>query len=94
MAGIIPALAHKPKSPNYFLRSAIDELNALWKGVKVNTFNSPSTSAEVHAVLSCCDAGIRLHGNYVDFLAILLTEDVPTATNSSLVALESAKTTA
>ena len=32
----------------------------------------------------------RLHGNYVDFLAILLTEDVPTATNSSLVALESA----
>ena len=35
----------------------------------------------------------RHHGNYVDFLAILLTEDVPTATNYFLVALESAKTT-
>ena len=34
-----------------------------------------------------------LLGNYVDFLAILLTEDVPTATNSFLVGLEGAKTT-
>ena len=93
LVGIIPALVHEPKSLNHFLEPAIDELKALWKGVKVNTFNNPSTSVEVRAALLCCAADIPAARKLCDFLAILLTEDVPTATNYFLVALESAKTT-
>ena len=37
LVGIIPALDHEPKSLNQFLDPAVNELNALWKGVKVNT---------------------------------------------------------
>ena len=37
LVGVIPTLDHKPKSLNHFLKPAVNELNALWKGVKVNT---------------------------------------------------------
>ncbi|KAL9983769.1 hypothetical protein ACROYT_G005993 [Oculina patagonica] len=34
-------------------RTPVDELNALWKGVKVNTYRSPSTAVEIHAAVLC-----------------------------------------
>ena len=51
LVGIIPALKQEPKSLNHFLEPAVDELNALWKGVKVNTYKSPSTAAEIQAAV-------------------------------------------
>ncbi|PFX21804.1 RNA-directed DNA polymerase from mobile element jockey [Stylophora pistillata] len=40
LGGVIPAVDHEPKSLNRFLEPAVNELNALWKGVKVNTYRS------------------------------------------------------
>lgn len=37
VAGIIPELAKEPKSLNTFLAPIVDELQALWKGVKLST---------------------------------------------------------
>ena len=48
---VIPTLAHGPKSLNNFLKPAADELNVLWKGVKVKTYNSPSTAVEIQAAV-------------------------------------------
>ena len=62
------ALAHERKSLNHFLEPAIDELKALWKRVKVNTFNSPSTSVDVHAALLCCAADISAARKLCGFL--------------------------
>ena len=28
-------------------------MNALWKGVKINTYNSPSTAGEIQAAVLC-----------------------------------------
>ena len=68
LVGIIPALAHEPKSLNHFLEPAINELKALWIGVKVNTCNSPSTSVEVRAALLCCAADIPAARKLCGFL--------------------------
>ena len=38
LVGVIRALDHEPKSLNHFLEPAVNELNAFWKEVKVNTF--------------------------------------------------------
>ena len=66
LLGVVPALAHEPKSLNNFLKPAVDELNALWKGVKVNTYNSPSTAVEIQAAVLCfaldIPAGRKLWG--------------------------------
>ena len=51
LGGVIPALAHEPKSLNHFLEPAVSELNALWKGVKVNTFNSTSVAVKIQAAV-------------------------------------------
>ena len=53
LVGIISALKHEPKSLNHFLNPAVDELNALWKGVKVNTHNSPSSTVKIQAAVLC-----------------------------------------
>lgn len=68
LVGIIPALAHEPKSLNHFLEPAINELKALWIGVKVNTCNSPSTSVEVRAAPLCCAADIPAARKLCGFL--------------------------
>lgn len=49
LVGTIPALKHL----NHFLNPAIDELSALWKGIKVNTHNSPSSPVENQAAVLC-----------------------------------------
>ena len=49
----IPALKHELNSLNYFLNPAIDELSALWKGIKVNTHNSPSSPVKIQAAVLC-----------------------------------------
>ena len=38
---------------NHFLNPAVDELNALWKRVKVNTHNSPSSTFKIQAGVLC-----------------------------------------
>ena len=38
LVGVIRALDHEPKSLIHFLNPAVNELNALWKEVKVNNF--------------------------------------------------------
>ena len=68
LVGIVPALAHEPKSLNHFLEPAVDELKALWEGVQVNTFNSPSTPVEARAALLCCAADIPAARKLCGFL--------------------------
>ena len=58
MVGIIPALKHETKSLNRLLNPAVDELNALWKGVKVNTHNSPSSTVKIQAAVLCFGSDI------------------------------------
>ena len=41
MAGIIPEKNKEPKSLNTFLAPIVDELKALWKGVKLMTSQCP-----------------------------------------------------
>ena len=68
LVGVIPALAHEPKSLNNFLKPAVDELNALWKGLNVNTYNSPSTAVEIRAAVLCFASDIpaaRKHCGFV-----------------------------
>ena len=38
---------------NHFLNPAVDEVNALWKRVKVNTHNSPSSTVKIQAAVLC-----------------------------------------
>ena len=63
LLGVVPALAYEQ---NNFLKPAVDELNALWKGLKVNTYNSPSTAVEIQAAVLCfasdIPAGRKLWG--------------------------------
>ena len=68
LVGVIPALAHEPKSLNNFLKPAVDELNALWKGVKVNTYNSPSTAVEIQAAVLCFASDIPAARKLCGFL--------------------------
>lgn len=58
IVGIIPALSKEPASLNFFLNPLVDELNALWHGIKVKTKNAPIQGAEICAALICCAAGI------------------------------------
>ena len=58
IVGIIPALTKEPPSLNYFLNPLVTELNALWRGMKIRTFGSPTEGAEVRAALICCAADI------------------------------------
>ena len=68
LVGIIPALKHEPKSLNHFLEPAVDELNALWKGVKVNTYKSPSTAVEIQAAVLCFASDIPAARKLCGFL--------------------------
>lgn len=68
LVGIIPALAHEPKCLNHFLEPAVNELNALWKGAKVNTYNSPSTAVEIQAALLCFASDIPAARKLCGFL--------------------------
>ena len=58
IVGIIPALAKEPASLNNFLNPLVDELNALWKGLKVRTYKAPAEGADVCAALLCCASDI------------------------------------
>ena len=68
LVGIIPALKQEPKSLNHFLEPAVDELNALWKGVKVNTYKSPSTAVEIQAAVLCFASDIPAARKLCGFL--------------------------
>ena len=68
LVGIIPALKHEPKSLNHFLNPAVDGLNALWKGVKVNTHNSPSSTVKIHAAVLCFASDIPAARKLCGFL--------------------------
>ena len=68
LVGIIPALAHEPKSLNYFLEPAVNELNALWKGVKVTTYKSPSAAVQIQAAVLCFASDIPAARKLCGFL--------------------------
>lgn len=55
--GIVPSLDGEPKSLNEFLQPAVDELNALWKGVRLKSSLS-SISLKFRAALLCVSADI------------------------------------
>ena len=55
--GIVPSLDGEPKSLNEFLQPAVDELNALWKGVRLKSSLS-SVSLKFRAALLCISADI------------------------------------
>ena len=54
IVGIIPALTKEPPSLNYFLNPLVTELKALWRGIKIRTFRSPTEGAEIRAAVICC----------------------------------------
>ena len=64
VAGIIPEMNKEPKSLNTFLAPIVDELEALWKGVKLMTSQCPGpltyrgalllASADLPAVRKLC----------------------------------------
>ena len=103
LVGVIPALDCEPKSLNHFLEPAVNELNALWKGVKVTTFHSPSTAVEIQAAhlllwkfrQQCCVSHLTFqqHGNFADSLDIVRREAAPIATRSFQEVLENRETT-
>ena len=68
LVGVIPALDHEPKSLNHFLEPAVNELNALWKGVKVNTYQSPSSAVEIMAAVLCFASDIPAARKLCGFL--------------------------
>lgn len=51
-------MSKEPPSLNYFLNPLVDELEALWRGIKVKTYRSPTEGAEIRAALVCCAADI------------------------------------
>lgn len=51
IAGIIPELKKEPKSLNTFLGPVIDELNALWKGLQLQTSSNRSPQLYRAAIL-------------------------------------------
>ena len=68
LVGIIPAFKHEPKSLNHFLNPAVDEINALWKAVKVNTHNSPSSTVKIQAAVLCFASDIPAARKLCGFL--------------------------
>ena len=66
LVGVIPALDHEPKSLNHFLERVVDELNAIWHGVSVQTNNSPCKT--ISAALLCCAADIPTARKLCGFL--------------------------
>lgn len=58
IVGIIPALSKEPPSLNTFLNPLVDELNVLWRGIKVKTRKSPVEGSDIRAALMCCAADI------------------------------------
>lgn len=58
IVGIIPALSKEPLSLNTFLNPLVDELNVLWRGIKVKTRKSPVEGSDIRAALMCCAADI------------------------------------
>ena len=57
VAGIIPEMAKEPKSLNTFLEPIVDELKALWKGVKLSTSQS-STALKYRGALILVSADL------------------------------------
>lgn len=57
LVGIIPPFLHEPPSLNTFLRPLVDELNAFWTGVRLNTAESPRYKPLFKLALMCvaCD---------------------------------------
>lgn len=55
-------------SRNHFLEPAVNELNALWKGVKVKTYRSPSTELEIQAAMLCFPSDIPAARKLCEFL--------------------------
>ena len=68
LVGIVPAFAHEPPSLNNFLEPAVDELRALWRGVQVNTYDSPNEGVEMRAALLCCASDIPAARKLCGFL--------------------------
>ena len=67
--------ARRPKTcglasflPSNFLEPAVDELNALWKRVEVNTFKCPSTAVEIQAAMLCFASDIPAARKLCGFL--------------------------
>ena len=57
VVGITPAIGHEPEHFNEFLKPAVDELKALWKGVRLQS--SPHTIPLVfRAALLCTSSDI------------------------------------
>ena len=48
----------EPKNLNEFFRTAVDELNALWKGVRLKSNLSSTNSLKFRAALLCAAADI------------------------------------
>ena len=69
LVGTIPALKHQLKYLNHFLNPAIDELSALWKGIMVNTHNSPSSPVKIQAAVLCFPSQIPAAREMCGFLS-------------------------
>ena len=73
VVGIIPNLPKEPNSLEHFIRPLVDELQLLWKGVKVRTADHPSGLYIRGALINLsCDvpAGCKLIGflgNFIDY---------------------------
>lgn len=56
--GIVPSMGGEPKNLNEFLCPAVNELNALWKGVRLKSSLSSTISLKFRAALLCVAADI------------------------------------
>ena len=68
LVGVIPAFKKEPESLNYFLEPLVDELQALWVGVKFTSCTSPEETVLIHAALLCCAADIPAARKLCGFL--------------------------
>lgn len=93
LVGVIPALDHEPKSLNHFLEPAVNELHALWKGVKVNTYQSHLLLWKFRQQYCVLHPTFQQHGNFVDSLDTVQREAALIATRSFQVVLEKRGTT-
>lgn len=57
VVGIIPAMGHEPKTLNTFLKPAVGELKALWKGVRLSSSIS-KIPLQFRAALMCTSSDI------------------------------------
>ena len=57
LAGLIPSLQKEPSSLNAFLAPLVEELQELWKGVRLYTSESPKYKVLIRGALLCsaCD---------------------------------------